>query len=65
LQYWFLENAKAKQCIQGREADSPTFTKWAINKIFDLDTLKHSPNIAEVKNKAQNKKFLSIEVEFY
>ncbi|KAK9932268.1 hypothetical protein M0R45_019514 [Rubus argutus] len=45
--YWFLENTKAKRCIQGREADSPTFTRWLIQKIFDLETFKHIPNIAE------------------
>ncbi|KAK9928838.1 hypothetical protein M0R45_025958 [Rubus argutus] len=45
--YWFLENTNTKWCIQGRESDSPTFTRWSIQRIFDLETFKHILNIAE------------------
>ncbi|KAK9951619.1 hypothetical protein M0R45_007057 [Rubus argutus] len=45
--YWFLENTKAKMCIEGRETATPTFTKWSIQRIFDIEKFKFIPNIAE------------------
>jgi hypothetical protein len=51
LQYWFLENTKAKMCIEGRETATPTFTKWSIQRIFDIEKFKFIPNIAEVIQK--------------
>ncbi|KAK9950541.1 hypothetical protein M0R45_006027 [Rubus argutus] len=45
--YWFLDNTKAKRCIAGREHAEPTFTKWSIQNIFDWQTYKSNPRLAE------------------
>ncbi|KAK9921881.1 hypothetical protein M0R45_030375 [Rubus argutus] len=45
--YWFLDNTKAKRCIAGRERAKPTFTKWSIQNIFDWQTYKSNPRLAE------------------
>ncbi|KAK9950509.1 hypothetical protein M0R45_005995 [Rubus argutus] len=47
--YWFLDNtkAKAKRYIAGREGAEPTFIKWSIQNIFDWETYKSNPRLAE------------------
>lgn len=61
LQYWFLDNPKAKRCIQGRETVTPTFTKWSIQRIFDMKNIKFIPNMAEViQNKNKKNVYICI-----
>ena len=48
MQYWFLDNTKAKRYIAGREGAEPTFIKWSIQNIFDWETYKSNPRLAEV-----------------